>query len=223
MRERMERDAFKPALGFSQLNRLYDRASLWAFQRTSFGVVTRALIKSLQLGKAPKARLLEFGCGPGHLAIQIKESQPSCRISAVDRDPKMLDLVRRNSAEAGVKMHALLQGLEELPEASYDRAYSTLVFHHLTIPVKKQILARLGRLLKPEGFFVLADFSECRTWGERLRFLPVQLVDGFETTAPHPKGWLEKNLPRYFRKVEAEKRVLTFLGPVTVFACAGQR
>lgn len=213
-----KKNSFTPALGYSLFTGLYDRFSLWAFRKTSFYHAIEEVIRVL--APQPHSRLLELGCGPGRLAIKLKKDNPQCAITAVDRDPAILRTARSNIRKAGLKINFVEQDLTELPtNQKYDRIYSTFVFHHLTAEAKTQVLGKIRHLTKENGWFVLADFCQAKKVGERLKFMVVQWVDGFTSTSPHVDGWLEKNLPRYFKSVKKSIRVSTFLGPVAVFVC----
>lgn len=216
--EHDQKNSFTPALGYSLFTGLYDRFSLWAFRKTSFYRAIEEVVRVL--APQPHAQLLELGCGPGRLAIKLKKNNPQCTITAVDRDPAILKTARNNARRAGLKIDFVEKDLTALPiKQKYDRIYSTFVFHHLTTKAKTQVLEKIRALLKKGGWFVLGDFCQAKKLDERLKFLTVQLVDGFTTTSPHTQGWLEKHLPHYFSSVKKSIQVSTFLGPVGVFVC----
>lgn len=214
----MKKDPYLPALGLTSLNKLYDRFSVWAFRKTSFGKAIKSTVKALQL--KPNLELLELGCGPGRLALKLKELYPDVKITAIDGDPKILKIAKKHACEEEASVHFLTQDMTQLSlTGKFDRIYSTFVFHHLTIEGKQKCLKKIGLLLSKNGFFVLADFCQSKGLADRLKFLGVQLVDGFKTTTPHQEGWLENQLPSYFKKVEKVFSISTFLGRVSIFVC----
>ncbi len=218
----MTKENFIPALGFSSLNSLYDRLALWAFQKTSF----HEIINEVKKAVAPKKgdHLLDLGCGPGRLAIRFQKQNPQCHVTAVDRDPQILKLGQKNAQKAGVKIKFIQQDLTDINSTEkFSCIYSTFVFHHLSMKAKRLALNRLKKILKPGGRFVIADFSRAESWWQQLTFLPVQLIDGFETTSPHTQGWFETELKRQFSRIEKKTRVSTFLGPVSVWVCVVDR
>ena len=213
-----KKQSYIPALGLSSFNKLYDRLSQWAFHKSSFHQMIQESVRAL--GTLGNLDILELGCGPARLAIFLKNKNPRCHILAVDQDPSILELAKSNAEIARVKINFLWKNVTQLSlPKTFDRIYSTLLFHHLTTQEKKQTLKKSQRLLKKEGVFVLTDFCASGSWQERLKFLPVQLLDGFESTTPHTEGWLEKNLPNYFLEVTQQSKISTFLGPVGVFVC----
>ena len=214
----MNKDTYHPALRLCILDKFYDSFSLAAYHKTSFGRVIDEVIRSLDIH--PGMKLLELGCGPGRLAIRNKSSHPDCDITAVDGDPKILEIARKNARKAGVDIWFATQDITQLKlSAQYDRIYSTFVFHHLTVDGKKQALQKLADLLKPGASLVIADFCAAERFSDRLKFLGVQMIDGFKTTTPHREGWLEENLLQFFRYAEKKYHFSTFLGPVGIFEC----
>ncbi len=214
----MSNDIFKPALRLSSLNQVYDFLTIWFFRHSSFYKAFLEVGKNLRT--QPNSQLLELGCGPARLAIRIKKKFPRARITAVDRDPAILQLARKNAKAAKVTIDFKEQDISNLSlKGPYDRIYSTLAFHHLSIPAKERTIKSVSRLLKDDGQFVLADFCGSSGLMDRLQFLLVQLVDGFDTTSSHAQGWLESSLPKYFSRVETKLKVSTLLGPVGVFVC----
>lgn len=205
--------SFKPALSFPFLTRFYDPLA----ERFFGGLPLReTLIQALELKRG--MQVLDLGCGPGRLALQVKERAPGIYMTGLDVDPQILEVARRNAQKRGVTIQWRSQDLTSLNlRRRYDRICSSMVFHHLTSEGKNQALASIRKLLASGGRFVLADFCQTENLVERLRFLAVQLFDGCKTTAPHCSGWLEKNLPRYFSKVQKIARIPTFLGPIGVF------
>ncbi len=187
----------------------------WYFQRGTF---RPNLIDALDLQAGQ--RVLDLGCGPARLAILHKRAHRSLEVTAADCDPEMLFIAERNVRKAKVDVQVVKQDLGHLTlKGPYDRIYSALVFHHLTVQSKKRALKKISELLAPGGRFVLGDFCQSERLKERMQFLRLQFFDGFKTTSPHAEGWLERNLPLYFKHVERIHKVSTFVGPMGVFVC----
>ncbi|MDI6772942.1 MAG: class I SAM-dependent methyltransferase [bacterium] len=172
-----------PALRFRWLTRLYDPLlERW----TASTQMRQAALEALDLG--PGLRLLELGCGPGRLAIEIKRRQPT-------------DITR-------------------LPElGTYDRVYSTLVFHHLSMPGKQAALAGVRRSLSREGHTVVADFGRPKDRLQWLLFSIVGWADGIENTRPHRNGRFDHVLREAFGSVRSTAVLRTIFGTVEVFVC----
>ena len=210
----MSRD-FTPALRFRWLTALYDPLmERWTAARS----LRETVIEALDL--RPGLRLLELGCGPGRLAIEIKRRWPTVMIDALDRDPDILRVARGNAAAAGVDItfrEADIAALSSL--GPYDRAYSTLVFHHLKPEAKLDALVSIRRSLAPEGTFVVGDFGRPRGRLQWVLFSVAGWLDGVETTAPHRDGRFERQLFESFGHVRSMALWPTIFGTLEVFVC----
>lgn len=112
-----------------------------------------------QAALQPGQRVLEIGCGTGTLLLMIKQ-HPGVEVVGLDPDPKALALARRKAEKAGATV-SLDQGFaDELPypDASFDRAFSSFMFHHLPAEVKEKTLREARRVLRPGGSLYLLDF-----------------------------------------------------------------
>jgi len=122
-------NSYVPALGYHWLTRFYDPIVRLTTRESTF---KEALLR--QAGLEAGHRVLDLGCGTGTLATMVKRSHPSAEVFGLDADPETLKLARAKMARAGLEMQ-LDQGFASaLPyaPASFDRALSSLFFHHLS-------------------------------------------------------------------------------------------
>jgi ubiquinone/menaquinone biosynthesis C-methylase UbiE len=93
----------------------------------------------------PGARILEVGCGGGHVLRLF----PQAQLTGVDVSGRMLDKARRNLA--GYSLRLFKGELHELnlPAASFDAVVCTEVLEHTVDP--SRVLAGIARLLRPAG------------------------------------------------------------------------
>lgn len=138
----------------------------------------------------PGGRVLDIGCGTGSLVILIKHLQPGTEVVGLDPDPKALARARRKAERAAVSVQ-LDQGFSDdlpYPAASFDRVFSSFMFHHLGPDEKKRTLGEVQRVLRPGGSLHLLDFgsSEPRNDGfvARLLHRSDHLRDNFEGRIP---------------------------------------
>jgi len=106
-------------------------------------------------------RVLDIGCGTGTLATMIKGRHPNVEVVGLDPDPKGLGRARRKAARAALSIQ-FDQGFgDELPypEATFDRVFSSFMFHHLPADEKESTLRSVKRVLKPGGSLHLLDFE----------------------------------------------------------------
>jgi len=99
-------------------------------------------------------RVLEVGCGTGHLAAALAERVAS-RVWAVDSEPAMVDVAsRRVPRGVGLKVAPA----EHLPfrDGAFERAVLRLVVHLVD---RAQALPELRRVVAPGGRAVIATFQ----------------------------------------------------------------
>lgn len=121
----------------------------------------------------PGARVLDIGCGTGTLATFIKRSHPEAQVVGLDPDPKALSRARKKAARAGAAIQ-FDEGFSDhlpYPDASFDRVFSSLMFHHIPDAQRPNSLREIRRVLKPGGSFHLVDFSRIDGSGHGLKHL----------------------------------------------------
>ena len=114
-------------------------------------------------------RALDIGCGTGTLAVRIKELYPDVVVVGVDPDPKALGRARRKAQRAGTPVQFDQGFSDELPYpgASFDRVFSSFMFHHLPLDQREKTLREVRRVLAPGGSLHLLDFDRPEQSPER--------------------------------------------------------
>ncbi|HEY0379950.1 MAG TPA: class I SAM-dependent methyltransferase [Pyrinomonadaceae bacterium] len=172
-------EKYIPALNFNWLTPLYDPLVRWFMPESKF---KSQLVKQahIQLGQ----RVLDLGCGTATLTVLIKQTHPHVEVFGLDGDAKVLEIARKKAVKAGVEI-TLQEGLAfQLPytDKSFDRVFSSLMFHHLTTENKRRALAEIFRVLQPNGELHIADFRRPN------KSLPTMFREtGFEETEEYKK------------------------------------
>ena len=133
---------------------LYDPLVSWM----GFTRAVRELIS--QANVEPGHRVLDIGCGTGTLLLMLKRQYPAMQVVGLDPDSKALERARKKIKRAAVSVQ-LDQGFaDELPyrDGSYDRVFSSFMFHHLDEQERESTSREALRVLKPGGSFHLLDF-----------------------------------------------------------------
>ena len=105
------------------------------------------------------ARVLEVGCGPGHLSARL--AHHGFDVTGLDLDPAMIERARANARRlrSGDRRPSFLVGdvaSLAFPDGSFDLVVSTLSMHHWADPAAG--LAEIGRVLRPGGRALIWDF-----------------------------------------------------------------
>ncbi len=107
----------------------------------------------------PGETVLDLGSGGGiDVLLSARRVGPGGRAIGLDMTPEMLELARRNAADAGVTNAEFIEGRIEaipLPDASVDVAISNCVVNLSTD--KPAVFAELARVLRPGGRIGISD------------------------------------------------------------------
>lgn len=151
----MDEREFFPAAGHDVLLPLYDPlVCLMGFGRARQELISGANIE-------PDSHILDIGCGTGTLVVKLKRQYASAQVIGLDPDPKALRRARIKAARATVSVQLDEGFADQLPykKESFDRIFSSFMFHHLNEQERENMLREVLRVLKPAGLFHLVDFT----------------------------------------------------------------
>lgn len=147
--------SYIPAMGKSWLLPLYD-PMLWLLRADAS---KRPLIEQAQI--KPGMRVLDIGCGTGSLAVLIMRMNPDADVVGIDPDPAALAVAERKAKRRRLAIKFDRGFADHMPyaDASFDRVFSSFMFHHLEANEKMGTLAEIRRVLKRGGSLHLLDFT----------------------------------------------------------------
>lgn len=185
----MSTTKFIPALGYDFLSDYYDLAIKLTMPEKKF---RNKLID--YINPQENEKILEFGFGTAQNIIILKQRFPNCNIQGVDIDPKIKTIAEYKLNRAGIETPLFLYDGDKLPfeDNSFDKVYSSLVFHQLDRITKLKCLLEINRILKPNGELIIGDWGKAKTKWMRFSFYLVQLLDGFKTTTDNVNGLMIK-------------------------------
>lgn len=132
----------------------------------------------------------------------------------------MLRIAKQKFRDANVSVNLHEGRASDAPfqEQFFDRVVSSLVFHHLDAVEKLNTLRRIRTWLRPGGELHITDWGKAQNPLMRVAFLPVQMLDGFKTTADSVNG----RLPEFMREagyidVAETHREMTALGTLSLY------
>jgi SAM-dependent methyltransferase len=118
----------------------------------------------------PGQTLLDIGCGPGTITVDLAERVAPGRVVAVEPTDAALDLARAEADRRAVSsvefvtadVHAL-----DFPDASFDVVHAHQVLQHVADPVRA--LAEMRRVCRPGGIVAARDADYAAfTWFPRV-------------------------------------------------------
>jgi SAM-dependent methyltransferase len=144
---------YLPGMGLHALLPIYDTVT----RLLGVGRLHRALVAAPDL--SGDQRVLDVGCGTGNLLLALTRRHPGVRATGIDPDERAVARARRKLGARPIRLdHGFAEELP-YPDGSFDRALSTLMFHHLEGDTKDRMLAEVRRVLVPGGVLLLADLG----------------------------------------------------------------
>ncbi|HLH24356.1 MAG TPA: methyltransferase domain-containing protein [Chloroflexota bacterium] len=181
-------------------------ANAWdaeAYDRT-VSIVTRLGASVLDL-LAPKAglRVLDLGCGTGHLTAQIAAA--GAEVMGIDAAPSMIERARALYPHL---RFAVGRGEDFTLDAPVDAVFSNAALHWMTRPAA--VAACVARALVPGGRFV-AEMGGRGNVATVVAALGRALVEEGVPPAAQPRPWYFPSIPEYAALLEQAGFEVTFM------------
>ena len=110
-------------------------------------------------------RILDLGVSAGATTIALKQRHPEAEVWGIDISAPMVRYAHLRAIEAGAEVHLRQMAAEDMafPDAHFDAVLALLLFHELPVPVARETIAEVYRVLRPGGTFTVLDFPGDRT------------------------------------------------------------
>jgi ubiquinone/menaquinone biosynthesis C-methylase UbiE len=205
------RRTYLPAAGHHLFLPLYDPlVKLLGGDRARRVLIDQAALQ-------PGHRVLDVGCGTGTLAVLLKRLHPGVEVIGIDPDPRALARAKRKAERAALSIRFDRGFSNELPypDATFDRVFSSLMFHHLEAEEKEKSLREIRRVLRPDGALHLLDFGGSNSHSDaflaRLFHSSGRLKDNFDSRIP---AFMSR---AGFRDVGEVGRGTLLIGPIAYY------
>jgi ubiquinone/menaquinone biosynthesis C-methylase UbiE len=111
-------------------------------------------------GRLDRKEVLEIGCGRGIGVEVIFQQFGAARVTAVDIDPRMIDLARRRlSSIAPHRPNLAVGSATAIPasDESFDAVFDFGILHH--VPEWQKAVREIARVLRPGGLFFFEEVT----------------------------------------------------------------
>ncbi|MEJ2613587.1 MAG: class I SAM-dependent methyltransferase [Ignavibacteriaceae bacterium] len=109
-----------------------------------------------------KGKVLDSGCGPGFVIIELAKKFAACEFVGIDLSEPLLEIAENNNQKEILteRVKFLKANVQDIPfpDNYFDFAININMLHLVDEPVK--MLNEIERVLKPGGFFFITDLRK---------------------------------------------------------------
>ena len=136
----------------------------------------------------PGERILDLGCGTGHLTAQIAAT--GAKVVGIDRSPEMIQQAREKHPALQFEVMAAQEMAFRKP---FDAVFSNATLHWIKKP--ERVITGIAKALRPSGRFV-AEFGGKGNVGELLSAIR-RVWQRFGLPGPAPNPWYYPSIAEY--------------------------
>lgn len=158
-------------------------------------------------------RILDVGCGPGTITAGFAAIAHQGQVVGIDISEAILSQARQTAERAGAPSNLsfrhgdFLQGLDWIPEGTFDVVYASQVFPHLpTAELREQAVAEMRRVLKKGGILATRTIAGMEWYPKELGLN--ELYGGGMNKVFATNGYVGPLMPALYRKAGFEKIVV---------------
>lgn len=138
----------------------YSHAEAWAYDKVVAPAVLglRGAVDARLLALVPEgARVLDVGCGGGHLVAALAARRPDVRFTGLDLSPGQVARARKRTADFGDRVTLVEASALEMPllDDGFDAVISVASIKHWPDPARG--LAECARVLAPGGWLAVVE------------------------------------------------------------------
>ena len=109
-----------------------------------------------------KGKVLDSGCGPGFMIIELAKKFTECEFVGIDLSEPLLEIAGNKNQKEGLNERIKFLKADVLnipfPDNYFDFVININMLHLVEEPVK--MINEIERVLKPEGFFFITDLRK---------------------------------------------------------------
>lgn len=188
---------------------------------------TLEMIKEAVSGVRPTPRILDLGCGQGHITALINQQIPVAEVCGLDYSISAIRYA--NKKFPGIDFAVASAYQCPYREGYFDIVVCNNLWEHVPDPLL--LLSKIARVMKPHGFLIISTPSRYR-WGNLVNVLrgkPIQLMSEHHVTEYSVGQVIEqlkyggfeviKSFSKAFKtgnwKFEAAKKLFSVFGSMT--------
>lgn len=133
---------------------ILDKSLTWGGEKGEYYAAYKAAYLGRRLGKNFRGKILDYGCGVGLLAEELRRQFPDASVDGFDVSAASIELIPDHLKKRGY----FTSQLNDLSQ-SYDVMVVANVLHHIEASERQVIIRRLKALIKAEGKIIIFEHN----------------------------------------------------------------